>query len=85
MGDQTSLLGGLGAQKKNLKKNWWLCVSYLRQRARTRARARRPDLGNRNSDWAKNLWEVQNPQKKLIFKILGQSEFFYGFYAIYCE
>ena len=42
------------------------------------------DLRNRNSDRAEIFRDVQNTQKKLKLKILGQSEFFCGFYDIFC-
>ena len=43
-----------------------------------------PNLRNRNSDQAEISRTVQNSENKLVFQILGQSGFFWRFYANFC-
>ena len=53
-------------------------------RAARACKGSRPNLRNRNSNQAEISRAVQKPENKLVFQILGQSEFFWRFYTTFC-
>ena len=62
-------------------------LAFLTPRGGCAHKASQPNLRNHNSDQAEIFGAVQNPQNKLAFKILGQSDIFWrfcGIFVCYC-